>query len=69
MNILSEGTDFYYDEYNNMVLTARYHGERGYCCGYGCRHCPYEYENVQEPRRNLLLKERNDESKKNSTTT
>lgn len=24
-----------------MVLTARYLLRRGYCCGTGCRHCPY----------------------------
>jgi hypothetical protein len=23
------------------VMTARYHWERGNCCGSGCRHCPY----------------------------
>lgn len=25
-----------------FVLTAAYLRERGYCCGNGCRHCPYE---------------------------
>ncbi len=64
MNRLSEGTDFYYDENDNMVLTASYHLERGYCCGHGCRHCPFEYENVPEPRRNLLLKAAKHEHKK-----
>lgn len=24
------------------VLTADYLAERGYCCGAGCRHCPWE---------------------------
>lgn len=24
-----------------FVLTARYHADRGECCGRGCRHCPY----------------------------
>ena len=24
-----------------MVFTAAYHLKRGYCCGSGCRHCPY----------------------------
>ncbi len=24
-----------------MVLTASFHIKRGYCCGNGCRHCPY----------------------------
>jgi hypothetical protein len=30
-----------------MVMTEKYHLERGYCCGNGCRHCPYEHENVK----------------------
>lgn len=24
------------------VFTALAHANRGYCCGNGCRHCPYE---------------------------
>ncbi len=24
-----------------MVFTARFLADRGYCCGSGCRHCPY----------------------------
>ena len=24
-----------------FVLTSAYLRERGYCCGNGCRHCPY----------------------------
>ncbi len=23
------------------VFTAYYHLQRGFCCGSGCRHCPY----------------------------
>ncbi|MGN6437824.1 MAG: DUF5522 domain-containing protein [Agriterribacter sp.] len=41
-----------------MVLTALYLQKRGYCCGKGCTHCPYQYENVPEPRRSQLLAER-----------
>jgi len=52
---LIEGEDFYYNEEGLMVLTEKYHLERGYCCGNGCRHCPYNYENVPEPRRTELL--------------
>ena len=32
----------YYEENGLMVFTARYHLKRGYCCGSGCRHCPYD---------------------------
>lgn len=35
-----EGEHYYY-EGGLMVLTAKFLRERGYCCGNGCRHCPY----------------------------
>jgi hypothetical protein len=31
----------YYLENGLLVMTAAYHRKRGYCCGSGCRHCPY----------------------------
>ncbi|HVE58063.1 MAG TPA: DUF5522 domain-containing protein [Pyrinomonadaceae bacterium] len=37
---LIEGIDFYFEN-GLMVLTALYLKKRGYCCGNGCRHCPY----------------------------
>jgi hypothetical protein len=55
---LTEGIDYYYNEQGLMVLTEKYLLERGYCCGNGCRHCPYEYEAVGEPRRSQLLAQR-----------
>ncbi len=69
MNKLKEGIDFYYDEHDNVVLTAKYHLDKGYCCGHGCRHCPYDYEAVPEPRRTLALKERNNAQQKASNQT
>jgi len=51
---LIEGVDFYYNEQGYIVLTEKYHLEKGYCCGNGCKHCPYNYENVAEPRRTEL---------------
>lgn len=42
---LIEGID-YYLEHGRWVLTAWYHLKRGYCCGSGCRHCPYGHVNV-----------------------
>ncbi len=57
-----EGIHFYYDE-GLMVLTKKYHLEREYCCGNGCRHCPYDYENVPEPEKNKLLEKRKSEKK------
>jgi hypothetical protein len=58
MTQLKEGEDFYYDPDGLMVLTEKYHRQKGYCCGNGCRHCPYDYKNVPEPRRSKLLEER-----------
>jgi len=54
-NNLVEGADFYYNEQGYIVLTAGFHLERGHCCGNGCRHCPYQYKNVPEPKRSELL--------------
>ncbi|MFT3937166.1 MAG: DUF5522 domain-containing protein [Chitinophagaceae bacterium] len=53
---LKEGIDFYYNENGLLVFTEKYLQERGYCCGNGCKHCPYKYENVPEPKRTELLK-------------
>ena len=58
MKQLQEGVDFYYNPEGLMVLTEKYHLERGYCCGNGCRHCPFDYKNVPEPRRSALLAQR-----------
>jgi len=59
MPSLIEGEDFYYNDQGFMVLTAHYLLNRGFCCGNGCRHCPYHYEAVPEPRRSELLAIRN----------
>eukprot|EP01012_Entosiphon_sulcatum_P004654 TRINITY_DN11906_c0_g2_i1.p1 TRINITY_DN11906_c0_g2~~TRINITY_DN11906_c0_g2_i1.p1 ORF type:complete len:330 (+),score=44.39 TRINITY_DN11906_c0_g2_i1:29-1018(+) len=36
-----------------QVFTALFHKERGYCCGSGCRHCPYGHANVTKTENNL----------------
>ena len=63
MKQLIEGTDFYYNEEGLMVLTAKYHLERGYCCGNGCKHCPFNYERVSEPRRSFLISQKQEHGK------
>jgi len=41
--MLIEGIDYIIDERSGlMVLTAHFHLNRGYCCGNGCRECPYD---------------------------
>ncbi len=57
---LIEGEDFYYNEDGYIVFTVQYHIERGFCCGNGCKHCPYKYENVPEPKKSELLLKIND---------
>ena len=66
-NNLVEGEDYYFNEDGYIVLTEKYHLNKGFCCGNGCKHCPYNYEAVPEPKRsNLLsLKDREKGSPKN----
>ena len=45
--LLVEGEDYYFEN-GLMVLTARYHLRRGYCCEQGCRHCPYDGQERNE---------------------
>jgi len=52
--MLTENIDYYFNDKGLMVLTAKYLLERGYCCGNGCLHCPYDHEAVPEPRRSEL---------------
>lgn len=54
-----EGEDYYVNEDGRVVFTAKYLLERSYCCGNGCRHCPYDYKAVAEPKRSYLLAGRN----------
>jgi hypothetical protein len=64
---LDEDDDYYFNSDGFVVFTKEYLLERGYCCGNGCVNCPYDYKNVPEPKRSLLLqkrKEKNDESLK-----
>jgi Family of unknown function (DUF5522) len=43
-----EGVDYYFEN-GLMVLTAHFLLKRGYCCGNGCRHCPYPKESETKP--------------------
>jgi hypothetical protein len=33
--------DYYINGQGLMVFTEKYHLKRGYCCGSGCKHCPF----------------------------
>jgi hypothetical protein len=63
MKELVEGIHYYLNEEGLMVLTEKYHLLRGYCCGNGCLHCPFNYDNVGEPRKTYLLKMREQREK------
>ncbi len=52
-NRLSEGVDYYFDN-GLMVLTAHFLRRRGYCCGNGCRHCPYPSVQPEESQQKSL---------------
>lgn len=45
--------DFYVED-GSYVFTAQYLLRRGFCCGNGCRHCPYDYVNVPPERRDAI---------------
>lgn len=51
---MKEGIDYYNDPKGYRVFTVKYHTERGYCCGNGCRHCPYFPKHIKG---NIYLKE------------
>lgn len=60
--VLIEGEDYYVNEKGLLTFTSKYLAQRGYCCGNGCKHCPYNYEGVPEPNRSYLLKKRHDKN-------
>lgn len=33
--------DYYFNEQGLLVFTEQYLLNRGFCCGNGCKHCPY----------------------------
>ena len=57
---LIEEEDYYLNENGLLVFTKKFLLERGYCCGSGCKHCPYDYEAVPQPKRSVLLAKRNE---------
>jgi hypothetical protein len=38
---LVQGIHYYINEQGYWVFTEYYHKLRGYCCGNGCKHCPF----------------------------
>lgn len=48
--------DYYLNEKGHLVFTASFLKRRGYCCGNGCLHCPYDYEGVRDKNLQQQLK-------------
>jgi hypothetical protein len=57
-----ENEDYYFNENGLLTFTEKFLLKRGYCCGNGCRHCPYNYEAVPEPKKSALRKARENNS-------
>lgn len=49
---MARAGEFYLLDDGRRVFTERYHLRRGYCCGSGCRHCPFDEEG--RPRSEVL---------------
>lgn len=41
--------DYYMSPDGYLVFTEKYHLKRGFCCGNGCKHCPYTGKNKKSP--------------------
>jgi hypothetical protein len=41
VHVITPGEGDSYMENGYVVFTAQFLLRRGYCCGSGCRHCPY----------------------------
>lgn len=63
---MTDEDEFYFNDSGLIVFNAEYLLQRGYCCGNGCMHCPFDYKNVPEPKRTRLLNERNINQNKNN---
>ncbi|MDB4335094.1 DUF5522 domain-containing protein [bacterium] len=49
---LKEGEDFYMAKEGYRIMTEKFLTQKGYCCGNGCKHCPY-YPSHKKGNRNL----------------
>jgi len=43
-----DAKDYYLSKDGFIVFTEAYHLSRGYCCKSACKHCPYDYTNVEK---------------------
>lgn len=64
--LFDDNEECYLNSEGNVVFTKEYLLKRGYCCGCGCLHCPYEYKNVvdRSKKQALLMARRKIENEK-----
>ena len=66
MKLNKNNEELYYLENGKVVFTPKYHLERGYCCGSGCRHCPFEPMGLKDNQQlNELWQKINQQNTKN----
>ena len=60
---LFDDDEFYINDSGFYVFTEAYLLKRGYCCGNGCLHCPYDYKQVQDEEKKKQLQDRQSKMK------
>jgi hypothetical protein len=55
---LTENEDFY-TENGLVIFTRNFLLKRGYCCNFGCRHCPYKTSKGSHDNRNTEIRKEN----------
>ena len=53
-----EERGYYINDDGLVTFTESFLLKRGYCCGNGCKHCPYNYDAVPQPMRDFLRHKR-----------
>ena len=53
-----EDKGYYINEEDLVTFTESFLLKRGYCCGNGCKHCPFNYDAVPQPMRDFLRHKR-----------
>ena len=66
--LFDDDEPFYVNDQGLYVFTREYLLLRGYCCGNGCLHCPYDYRNVIDPARKQALLEKRQQQQGGSAT-
>ncbi|MEZ5047865.1 MAG: DUF5522 domain-containing protein [Chitinophagaceae bacterium] len=61
--LFDDEEQFAINEEGKIVFSATYLLQRGYCCGNGCLHCPYDYKNVINLEKKKLLLEKRKQKK------